>query len=193
VTSKRERRDPAQADPWRRFVEQGEWWARKLSARDRAFVRTFVQRLELRLDGVAVLCFHGTPSSHDEMILATTPHDELLRMLTGFDQRLMLAGHTHVQLVRVIEGTMIVNPGSVGLPFRGIPLGELQLISPWAEYGLLHVEDGRLSVDLRRALYDVERMLQDTIESGAPHAEWWAKIWVRDDPRLPRGRPARQL
>lgn len=170
---------PAQEDPWRRFIEQGKWWARKLSTEDRAFLRTFVPRIELALDGVPALCFHGSPFSHDEMILATTPHDELLRLLAGFDHPLMLAGHTHVQLVRVIEGKLLVNPGSVGLPFRGLPLGELQLISPWAEYALVQIEGGRLSVDLRRISYDVEQMLQRTIETGAPHAKWWAETWVR--------------
>jgi len=165
------------------FIEQGEWWARKLSPEDRAFVRTFVSRIELRLDAVPVLCFHGSPSSFDDTILATTPHEEVVRLLAGFDCPLMLAGHTHVQLVRAVEGTLVVNPGSVGLPFRGVPLGELQLISPWAEYALVRIEDGRLSVDLRRAPYDVEGMLQRTIESGAPHAEWWAETWVRTGSR----------
>ena len=179
----------AHEDPWKRFVEQGEWWARKLSAEDRAFLRTFVPWTELRVDGVSVLCFHGSPISYDHMILATTPHDDLLRMLEGFDHPLMLAGHTHVQLARVINGTLVVNPGSVGLPFRGLPAGESQVISPWAEYALVHIEDSRISVELRRTSYDVDGMLQHTIESGAPHAAWWAKTWVRPDPRLPLGPP----
>jgi predicted phosphodiesterase len=114
---------PTEADPWKRFIEQGEWWARQLSARDREFVSTFRPRLELQANGLRILCFHGTPRSYDEMILATTPHEELLQILAGFEQPLMVAGHTHVQLARVVEGTLVVNPGSVGLPFRGIPLG----------------------------------------------------------------------
>ena len=175
----------AHEDPWKRFVEQGEWWARKLSAEDRAFLRTFVPRIQLGVDGVQVLGFHGSPLSYDHMILATTPHNELLGMLEGFDHPLMLAGHTHVQLARVINGTLVVNPGSVGLPFRGLPDGELQLISPWAEYALLRIEDSRISVELRRTSYDVDGMLQHTIESGAPHAAWWAETWVHPDPRLP--------
>ena len=182
-----------QTDPWRRFVEQGEWWARQLSAVDQEFVRSFVPRVELDLDDVAVLCFHGSPGSYDEMILATTPHDELLRMIAGFEQPLMLAGHTHVQLVRVVEGRLVVNPGSVGLPFRGIPLGELQLISPWAEYALVRIEDMRISVDLRRVSYDVDEMLRRTIESGAPHAEWWAGTWLRPDAQAQPGRLARPV
>jgi putative phosphoesterase len=181
---------PAHGDPWKRFVEQGEWWARKLSAEDRAFLRTFVPRIELPVDGVRVLCFHGTPLSYDHMILATTPHNELVRMLKGFGHPLMLAGHTHVQLARVVNGTLVVNPGSVGLPFRGLPAGEMQLISPWAEYALVRIEDSRTSVELRRTSYDVEGMLQQTIESGVPHAAWWAETWVRPDPKLPLG-PAR--
>lgn len=81
---------PAPADPMRKFIEQGEWWARKLSDEDRAFIGSFVPRIELELAGIPVLCFHGSPASHDELILATTPHDELHRMLAGFDHPVML-------------------------------------------------------------------------------------------------------
>jgi putative phosphoesterase len=175
----------ASEEPWSRFVEQGEWWAGKLSADDRSFVRTFQPRVELQLGEAEVACFHGSPSSYDDMILATTPHDELLRLLDGWHQPLMLGGHSHVQLVRVIEGRLLVNPGSVGLPFRGIPLGELQLISPWAEYAVVRIERSQVSVDLRRTRYDVDAMLRRTIESGAPHAAWWAATWARDDMPAP--------
>jgi hypothetical protein len=71
-----------------------------------------------------------------------------VRQPAGFEQPAMLAGHTRVQLARLIEGTLDLNPGSVGLPFRGFPLGELQLISPWAEYALVRLEDQRISVEL---------------------------------------------
>jgi predicted phosphodiesterase len=83
----------AAGEPWKKFVEQGKWWAGKLSAKDSAFIRTFVPRIEIRVGGASVLCFHGSPASYDDMILATTPHDDLLRMLAGFDYPLMLAGH----------------------------------------------------------------------------------------------------
>jgi putative phosphoesterase len=175
----------AKEEPWRRFIEQGEWWARKLSLDDRAFIRSFVQQVELRVGAADVLGFHGSPSSYDDMILATTPHEELLRLLDGCEQPVLLCGHSHLQLVRVVEGRLLVNPGSVGLPFRGVPLGELQLISPWAEYALVRIHNGRVSIDLRRTRYDVERMLQDTIQSGVPHAAWWAETWALDEGHAP--------
>lgn len=136
----------------------------------RAFIGTFERQVELQVPGADVLGFHGSPSSYDDMILATTPHEELLRLLDGCDQPLLLGGHSHVQLVRVIEGRLLVNPGSIGLPFRGVPLGEPQPISPWAEYALVRIDNRRVAVDLRRTRYDVEGMLRYTTESGAPYA-----------------------
>jgi diadenosine tetraphosphatase ApaH/serine/threonine PP2A family protein phosphatase len=105
----------------------------------------------------------------------------------------MLAGHTHVQLARLVEGMLVVNPGSVGLPFRGLPLGELQAISPWAEHALVRIDDRRLSVDLRRTNYDVDGMLRRTIDSGAPHAAWWTETWLRADARPPLAHQSRRV
>jgi len=175
----------AQGELGRRFVEQGKWWARMLSSEDRAFIGTFQQQVELQVGGADVLGFHGSPSSFDDMILATTPHEDLLHLLGGCEQPLLLCGHSHAQLLRVVEGRLLVNPGSVGLPFRGVPLGELQLISPWAEYALVRIDNRRVSVDLRRTRYDVEGMLQYTIETGAPYAAWWAETWALDEGRAP--------
>jgi predicted phosphodiesterase len=77
-----------------------------------------------------------------------TPKTERLTvgrcMFVGFDHSPMLGGHTHVQLMRVVEGRLVVNPDSVGLPFRGSPLGSPQLISPWTEYALVRTEKGRM-------------------------------------------------
>ena len=114
------------------------------------------------------------------MILATTPHDELLGMLDGIEHQLMLAGHTHVQLARMIDGRLVVNPGSVGLPFEVCHSASYSSYRPWAEYALIEIKNGRLSVDLRRAPYDVGEMLRLTIGSGAPHATWWAETWLRN-------------
>jgi putative phosphoesterase len=172
-----------------KFVEQGEWWAARLSDGDRAYMRTFLPTLELALDGTSALCFHGSPRSYDELILATTPHEDVLRALSGCEQPLQIGGHTHVQLVRVVEGMLVLNPGSVGLPFRGVET-ELQRVSPWAEYALVRIDDGRLSVDLRRARYDVGNLLEVTLESGVPYAEWWVETWdlaASEPPSRPNG------
>ena len=158
------------------LVEIGNWWAAFLSPSDREFMESFLPTLELSLGSTPALCFHGSPKSYDDWIFATTPDEELRPLLVDIDEPVLLGGHTHLQMIRRYEDSVIVNPGSVGLPFREWWPRPVR-ISPWAEYGIIGGEDGRLSIDLRRTPFDVEAFLKMSLESGMPHAEWWAGLW----------------
>lgn len=165
------------------LVQQAEWAAGQLSDAQREVMRGYVPSLELSLgDGLDALFFHGSPRSFDDVILASTPAEELDALLEGTDAPVLVGGHTHYQLVRGHREHVFVNPGSVGLPFRSLPAGERVRISPWAEYGLLTHEEGRLALELRRVDYDTESFLRGTLETGMPYAQWWADCWV-----TPRG------
>jgi putative phosphoesterase len=161
------------------LVEIGNWWAAFLSPADRQFMESFQPTVELSLGSTTALCFHGSPKSYDDWIFATTPEEELSLMLHKIEQRVLVGGHTHVQMIRRYLESTIINPGSVGLPFRDWWPRPVR-ISPWAEYGILGSDDGRLSIDLRRTSFDVDAFLELSLESGMPHAEWWANCWVRD-------------
>jgi putative phosphoesterase len=160
------------------LYDLGAYWAERLSDGDRDFIRTFAPRIELDLDGTRLLCFHGSPTSYDHWIVATTPDEEVAEKLGGYDAPVLVGGHTHLQMVRRYSDSLFVNPGSVGLPFELWSLAGVQ-IAPRAEYAILTVEDGRFAVDLRRTSYDVEAHLRAGLESGMPHAEWWAASWQR--------------
>jgi putative phosphoesterase len=170
---------PATAETQEIVNEIHSWWSDQLSADDRTFVRTFVPQLELELDGVPVLCFHGSPRSYDDWIFATTPDEELEAMFDGCRQPLLVGGHTHLQLLRRWRGSLLVNPGSVGLPFLSWWPERIR-VAPWAEYAILTAEDGRIHVDLRRTPFDVGKLLSISRSSGMPHAEWWADCWSLD-------------
>jgi predicted phosphodiesterase len=131
----------------------GEWWAEQLSPEQRAFIATFVHELERP----GLVAFHGSPRSYEDFIYATTPDAELSEMLDGTRAPMMTGGHTHFAMVRHFDGALLVNPGSVGLPFA--KQEAVMRISPWAEYAIVHAEDGQLSVDLRRTDFDVESLL----------------------------------
>jgi len=156
-----------------KLVEMGEWWADQLSAEQRAYIDTFVD--ELTRPGLAA--FHGSPRSYEDFIYATTPDSELSKMLNGAREPLLAGGHTHFAMVRHFDGSLLVNPGSVGLPFA--KQEQVMRISPWAEYALVDWDYGRLSVELRRTDFDVESLLDLIRSSGMPHADWWAGLWFK--------------
>ncbi len=161
-----------------RLYDLGSFWAERLGDDDRDFIRTFVPTIELDLDGTKLLCFHGSPRSYDDWVAATTPDEEVAEMLDGVAAPVLVGGHTHLQMVRRYAGSLLVNPGSVGQPFALWAPGEVR-IAPRAEYAILTAEGGRFAVDLRRTTYDVGAHVRRGLESGMPHAEWWAAAWQR--------------
>lgn len=150
------------------------WSLSQLSADDMAFMGSFQPTVEAALDGgQRLLCFHGSPTSYNDILLPTTPGEEWERLLGPYAPAIMTGGHTHTQQMRRIgaSGGLFFNPGSVGLVYDVLqPADQLQMYT-WAEYAILTVEQGRFSLDFRRAPYDVEPLFQIYRASGRPHAE----------------------
>jgi putative phosphoesterase len=169
---------PLELEVGPKLRDQGDWSAAQLSDTDKEFLQGLPLQLELDLGGTTVLCVHGSPRSVLEDIHATTSDVVLAQMFNGNRPAVLAAGHTHVQLARLHGTTLIVNPGSVGLPFNSWPPNGAVQMSPWAEYAILTVEDGCISTELRRAPYDVPALLQLARESGMPHPDWWGEQWL---------------
>ncbi len=151
------------------------WCAGQLDEEDQTFVRTFQKTVRLELDGLPVLCFHGSPRFYDDVVLATTS-DETLAELFSERAPLMFGGHTHVQLLRRAQDAVFVNPGSVGLPFERLPDGRVQNPAR-AEYALLEVLRGQPNITFRRVPYDVRTLLKAVQTIGMPHADVWSADW----------------
>ena len=116
------------------------------------------------------LC-HATPA-HDEIYwLETVLPDGTVRTASleaieeaasGVTQSLILCAHTHIaRAVRLTDGRMIVNPGSVGSPgYRDIhPFPHvMEAGTPDARYAILELADGEWRVTFRHVPYDHEAM-----------------------------------
>ena len=112
---------PAEDD--RRLREIVEWARGQLTDADVAYLESFVPTVELDLGkSRRMLCFHGSPRANSERLLATTPEQELARFFAGAAADVLAGGHTHLQLARRLGGSLLVNPGSVGLPFMPMPM-----------------------------------------------------------------------
>lgn len=148
------------------IVEAVDWCRSQLSAEDLSFVRTFQPRLELALDAHhRLLLFHGSPGSHMDDLLATTPPDELDRLLSGHRATVMAGGHTHIQMLRQHRGMLIVNPGSVGLPFEEYVAGRPPTLMTHAEYAIVEARGGSIRVTLERVPLD-RSALRDVVRNS---------------------------
>ncbi len=162
------------------MYEVTQWCATQLSAEDRAYLQTLPCTFKCALDERRTLLgFHGSPRSFDEVLTTTTPDNEVEQMLEGFSASILVGGHTHIQMLRRYKDSFIVNVGSVGLPAvnAGSPALAKNRKVHWAEYGVIEVQNGRLSIDLRRTPLDVSALFQEAEHSGMPHLEWWKQKW----------------
>jgi predicted phosphodiesterase len=171
--------DPAVDDNARMIREIARWCAAQLSDADREYLRTFRPTVEIPLgDERTLLCFHGSPRSFHDRIVDTTPEVELMPMLAGHSATVLAGGHTHQQLLRRYRESILVNPGSVGLPFeRAAGEGDQARNPPWAEYAVVSVECGALGVELRRVPLDLAAVMAAIRASGMPYAKEFARDW----------------
>lgn len=140
-------------------VDAVDWCRDHLSPEDLAFIRGFSDTLEVPLDGGSKLfLFHGTPRSHMEDLVATTPPGEVDEMLGDHVATVMAGGHTHIQMLRQHKGTLLVNPGSVGLAFREYVSGKTPTLMPHAEWASVEGTRGGIEVRLHRVHLDKSAM-----------------------------------
>lgn len=133
------------------------------------FVRGFLPGLDLDLGGGASLkLFHGTPRSHMEDLLATTPPEQLEEMLSTERATVMAGGHTHIQMLRQHRGTLIVNAGSVGAPFKEFVEHRPPTILAHAEYATVEARAGGVQVTLRRVELDRRALWSAASASSNP-------------------------
>jgi predicted phosphodiesterase len=144
------------------------WVADQLEDRHRAFLAELPQTVELEVEGLGrVLFCHGSPRSDEEMILKTTPEEWLRDMLIGVDADVVVCGHTHMQFDRVVDGTRVMNAGSVGLAY-GAPGAHWLALGPGVEH--------------RQTAYDNEAFADRVAASEWPKAAKFAEEYIRNVP-----------
>lgn len=127
-----------------------------------------------------VMACHGTPRSDTTYWLETVGMDgevhradpaAIAAEIEGRTQRLYLCGHTHrARVVRLDDGRMVINPGSVGLPAFDDDTPRPHRVcagSPHASYMILDRQDADWAVTHRLVPYDPARMIGLAQAAGA--------------------------
>jgi predicted phosphodiesterase len=144
-----------------------------------------------------LLLFHGAPSSDATYLLETIEHGRLrLAAPAEIEERLggtrlpsLLCGHTHTPRVVVLaDHTLIVNPGSVGLPaYYDDDFSKPHVVetgSPHARYAILEKIDRSLRVEIVALEYDFPRAAEQARKNGRLDWEVGLKTGFMGDLRI---------
>ncbi|GAA3657704.1 metallophosphoesterase family protein [Nonomuraea antimicrobica] len=124
------------------------------------------QVLELGLLG-ETLFVHATPRGDEEMILVDSSLERWGEVLSGESAETVVVGHTHMPFVRLADRVLVVNPGSVGMPYGRYG----------AQWALLDGESG--AVTLMTTPLDARRVGERLVaESGFEGIEEWVGEYV---------------
>ena len=146
------------------------WCHAQLTDGDRAHLAGYLREHALTDGAVTLRLYHGTPRSHMEDLLATTPPELVDAMLAGRTAAVMAGGHTHVPMVRQHRGTWLVNPGSVGLAFREHVARRLPTLLPLACYAIVDLTPAGAALALHAVELDRSRLRAQATAVAHPMA-----------------------
>lgn len=124
--------------------------------------------------GGEVLLCHGTPRDDNTSFMdglegsrqVLMPREHIERQAAGFDYPVIVCGHTHVpRSLKLADGRLVVNPGSVGLPF--------EIGSPDVRYGIVEKRRAGWNAELRSVAYDHVAAARLAVDRGYPK---WADV-----------------
>lgn len=132
-----------------------------------------------------VFMCHGTPRSDSTYWLERiadngTPRraslPEIQAEAEGIEASLILCAHTHIpRSIRLLDGRMIVNPGSVGCPAYDDDMPvyhQMQTGTPNASYAVVERRNQGWAVDFRSLPYDWGKAIALAARNGRPD---WAR------------------
>lgn len=78
----------------------------------------------------SVLFCHGTPRDDEEVVLVDSSLERWAEVFSELpeDVQTVVCGHTHMPFIRLVDRRLVINPGSIGMPY-GRPGGSWALLS----------------------------------------------------------------
>ncbi len=142
-----------------RAAEAAIWTSKNLSKENLEYLAKFPTHLELNLGKQKLYLVHGSPRDPlNEYLFPDVSNRDLADAIKDVDANIVVLGHTHVPMKRMVMGKLVVNPGGVGQPrdrdFR-------------AGYAVLTFGK-TVVVEHRRVEYDIETTAKKIRAAGLP-------------------------
>ncbi|UUZ83918.1 metallophosphatase family protein [Paenibacillus sp. P26] len=145
-----------------------DWTVSRLEAQDIEYLNGLPTGLELEAEGVSISAFHAAPDSLFDIILPDAGEDVLKsRLMSAAEADIYIYAHIHKPYIRYIEGKVLINIGSVGLPFDGLAK---------ASYAIVEVEKGGIRTSIERVPFDIGEVIRQYEAGQYPNTEMMARI-----------------
>jgi len=128
------------------------------------------EEVKYEYGGIKIHGFHATPYSLFENVLPDSGNSKLKEKLMQEEADIYLYGHIHTPYIRTFGGKTVVNLGSVGLPFDGVPK---------ASYAIVEIGENGFQVSIVRVTYDVGKTIKQFKNSDYPNKEKLIDILTR--------------
>jgi putative phosphoesterase len=142
------------------------WTAERLGSDGLDFLKGLPPFQILQIGHQQILAVHGSPCSDEEGLTPKTTLEDVGTFSIAPQVTMLVGGHTHVPMDRVIGDRRVLNVGSVGLPFDGDPRACYVILSNLAAEG-----NQPPQVEFRRVAYDVEKAVRQFYQADYPAAD----------------------
>jgi putative phosphoesterase len=145
-----------------------QWTGQQLDPEHQQVLASWPKTLSVEIPGLGKVLFcHATPRNDMDVFTRLTPEDRLLPIFEGLNVSLVVCGHTHMQLDRMIGKVRVVNAGSVGMPY-GNPGAYWLLLGP--------------DVQLKHTAYGLAEAAERIRQTSYPQATDFANNHVLQPP-----------
>lgn len=141
--------------------EEREWTLSKLNKEDIDYLKNLPTELYFEVKGLKINAFHATPDSLFDIVLPHESDDTInTKLMTLTDSDIYVYAHIHKPYIRYIKGKVIINIGSVGLPFDGVKK---------SSYAIVDIDNKRVSTSIERVEFDLEKVIKQYEELDYPN------------------------
>jgi predicted phosphodiesterase len=145
------------------------WAASQLSSAHVELLASLPHPVTVDIGGFGPVLFcHGTPRDDEEVVLVDTRLERWAEVFADVPPAVttIVCGHTHMPFVRLVDRRLVMNPGSVGMPY-GRTGGHWALL-----------RDG--AVTLRRTPVNIDDAITSLVDASTfPDRRAWADYFLR--------------
>lgn len=130
----------------------------QLSSEQREWFASLPQEITLQLDEVSTRLVHGSVSSINQFIFASSEDDVFQKELNLCDEQLIIAGHSGIPFTKTIGGRTWHNAGAIGMPANdGTP-------RTW--FSIINIENQQPVIQIRALDYDYKTTYREMEKAG---------------------------